>query len=126
MTIARCRDIILFFGGVSQLHCNNAAKRGLNMTSARLLAEYSFWFRCILVLSLCIGLMCCGCGSKPAYRDDPCDVVKAYLTAVEIQDNERSDAVEECRQRIVERRRGKKRRRGALYIAGGQQSGVCF
>ena len=58
------------------------------MTSARLLAEYSFWFRCILVLSLCIGLMCCGCGSKPAYRDDPCDVVKAYLTAVEIQDNE--------------------------------------
>ncbi len=43
---------------------------------------------CGAALIVCACLLCVGCGSEPAYRDDPCDVVREYLYAVEMQDNE--------------------------------------
>ncbi len=87
MTIAGCRDIIPF-GKRFAVALYERCLTGFNMTSTRFWAQFRSRFHCIAALILCIGLMCCGCGSKPAYRDDPCDVVKAYLAAVEGQDNE--------------------------------------
>ena len=43
---------------------------------------------CVAVWIICACLLCGGCGSDPAYRDDPCDVVREYLVAVEMQDNQ--------------------------------------
>ena len=40
------------------------------------------------LFALCVyfAVFCASCGSQPAYRDDPCDVVREYLVSVEVGD----------------------------------------